>query len=318
MNNLFEEFKELPLPESREERSYSAKAIDGFDNHRIAKDKNGNPNLLIGTVPKERLNAPDQRLYNLSIIYDLSCEIEAETGIETGNFTIVTYEGNDTSLLEHFLAICETLVVSLGILPTKEKIADVTSKFIELFRAFKEPPRTTIQGLWSELFVISQSSIPSTLIEAWHSTPEEKYDFSHKQSRVEVKSSGSRIRTHHFSFDQLNPPSETQLYVVSLFSELVSNGVSINDLMSGIEENLKDHRHVEKLRLISYSTLGSSLNQINDVRFDFNLANDSMRIYDSLNVPKILTTPPKVSDVRFKSSLEEIDSMNIEIDTIFS
>src|SRR5690606_26363819 len=38
----------------------------------------------------------------------------------------------------------------------------------------EEPPRKSIQGLWSELFLIEQSNFPEKVLSGWHSIPEEK------------------------------------------------------------------------------------------------------------------------------------------------
>ena len=40
-------YKNLPLPKNQNSNSYSAKAIKGYENHRIAKNNANNPSLLI-------------------------------------------------------------------------------------------------------------------------------------------------------------------------------------------------------------------------------------------------------------------------------
>ena len=98
--------------------------------------------------------------------------------------------------------------------PIRKK--QTVDKFIELFKAIKEPPKKSIQGLWSELFLIEQSANPEKIISAWHSIPEEKFDFSFDKLRIEVKSSVTESRTHHFSLAQLNPVDNTEIIIASI------------------------------------------------------------------------------------------------------
>ena len=80
-----------------------------------------------------------------------------------------------------------------------------------------DSPTNTVNGLWSELFLIENSTNPKELINYWHNLPEEKFDFNAGKERIEVKSSSSFERKHIFSAEQLNPPSDTQVLIASVF-----------------------------------------------------------------------------------------------------
>lgn len=71
------------------------------------------------------------------------------------------------------------------------------NQLIELFRAIAKPARKSLQGLWAELFLISQACQPAILVDAWHTAPEDSYDFAVDNQRIEVKSFSGQICQHH-------------------------------------------------------------------------------------------------------------------------
>ena len=209
------------------------------------------------------------------------------------------------------------MVPSLGNSPNNKQITHTVNKFIELFKVLKEPPKKTLQGLWSELFLIHQSKNLKKLVKAWHTVPEEKYDFSLEKLRIEVKSSSTRNRTHHFSLVQLIAPSKCELFVASLFVEILAGGKSVEDLLSEITDRLdQEYRLIEKLNFIAYSVLGDSVDKIKNVCYDCQLAKESLEIYHSNDIPKIESVPSNVFDVRFKSSIDSVKPYGETIDEV--
>ena len=245
------------------------------------------------------------------------CEIHLNKKKETHNFSVIRYSGNDEDLKKYFLKACEILVPSLGNSPDNKQITHTVNKFIELFKVLKEPPKKTLQGLWSELFLIHQSKNPKKLIKAWHTIPEEKYDFSIENLRIEVKSSSTRNRTHHFSLEQLVAPSKCELFIASLFVDILAGGKSIDDILNEIIERLyEDFELIEKLNFVTYSTLGGSVDKIKNVCYDYQLAKDSLRLYNSMDIPKIESIPDNVFDVRFRSSINNVKPSKETVETL--
>lgn len=180
-----------------------------------------------------------------------------------------------------------------------------------------EPPRKTVQGIWAELFLIHQSKCPEKLVSAWHSIPEEKYDFSSKKVRIEVKSSSMRNRTHHFSHEQLVPPTQCDLYIASVYVEMLSGGKSLEDLLNDILVRLQDNQDLkEKLNLITYSTLGESVDKISNIYYDYELAKDSLRFYNSKDIPKIGSIPNNIFEIKYKCQLDYLNHSNISLEEL--
>lgn len=316
MIDLKKIYDKLPLPQKSSTNSFSAKAIKGFDNHRIAKNFNDNPSLLIFiSESNQDFFVANQNLFNIKVSHNVKCEIEIDKKVSQNSFSVVSYIGQNDDVKDVFLKTCQVLVKSLGQSPSNKKIKQTVDKFIELFKAISEPPKKSIQGLWSELFFIEQSNFPEKVILGWHSIPEEKFDFCFDKLRIEVKSTATESRTHHFSSAQLKSLKDTEIIIASILVNINVAGLSIFDLLKKINAKLDDYpKQKEKLHLLVYSTLGTDIEKVNEMKFNYELAKESMRFFNSKDVPKIETKniPKEVSDVRFTSNL--INSKHLEID----
>ena len=203
-------------------------------------------------------------------MYDLNCRVSRLDGtFETGRFTVVRCTGEDSTLQDYFLKVASTILVTLKDQPTQSDVADAMNRLIELFRAIGQSPRKSIQGLWAELFLISQARQPAILVDAWHIVPEDRYDFAIDNQRIEVKSFTGSIRLHHFSLEQLHPPEGVKALVASVSVENSQAGVSIEDLRGKIQirlsNNLDALLHIDRVIAL---TLGDAWQQASDARFD--------------------------------------------------
>lgn len=250
------------------------------------------------------------KLQNVSVLYDIKCNILQDGNLIEKHFTAVCFVGKDNSLKRYFLKLCSALIEDLGNSPTQEGVRKEITRFVELFRLATEPQIKTIQGLWAELFLISESKEPANLIRCWHCIPEEKFDFNNGEERIEVKSSGNGLRIHSFSLDQLRSPTNTKTIVASVLVNQTSTGKSISELQDEISSRLEAKVDlIEKLEFQIALTLGKSFGDSEKIKFDFQLAKDSLRFYETENIPRILFdhVPPLVTDVRFKADLTDIN-----------
>ncbi len=311
--NLLGTFNTIIAPRENDKFQFSAIPIPEFDNHRIAKDKSDNPTLLISVSNQQgRTIAANLKLLNVSVLFDIKCNIQQSGNLIERNFTAVCFVGKDNSLKKYFLRLCSTLIEDLGNTPTQEGVRKEIIRFVELFRLATEPQTKTIQGLWAELFLIAESKEPANLVRCWHCIPEEKFDFNNGEERIEVKSSGSGLRIHTFSLDQLHSPTDTKTIIASVFVKQASTGKSISELQNGISVRLAaEIELLEKLQIQVALTLGKSISDSLRMKFDFQLAKDSLRFYKAEDIPKISldNVPSLVTDVRFKSDLTDINTI---------
>jgi hypothetical protein len=304
--DLFKLFEALVLPlDKPSPRNFSAIGIPGFEGHRIAKDANGSPCLLLKQATFTTGSAPIL-LENLSASYGIPCAITHPDGRkEEATFTIVKCSSSDPSLFPHFLRILSPVIATLGSGPSSAAVRNAILGLVELFRALTAPARKSIQGLWAELFLMAKASDPAAVVAAWHGMPSEHIDFVGDRQRVEVKSSSTRQRIHYFSLLQVTPPGETKVVVASMFVERAGGGLSLGDLYDQIRSQLiGDPPSLVRFDATFYSTLGANWLDAMDEAFDADLATESLGFFDVSEVPRIAGPIPEgVGDVRFTSDL---------------
>lgn len=286
---------------------FSARAVPGYENHRLGKDINGAPSLLISVRDfAERTRPSPTVLANLTIQHDVDCRIQrGELPPEEGQFTVLRCTSTDAGVHLHFLDVASPLLMLVGVTPSRVEVSRIVDGLVELFRAIDNAPKKTVQGLWAEIFLISGAASAKELVKAWHVVPQDRYDFNAGSQRMEVKSSTWRIRKHHFSHEQLYPPAGTQLLIVSVFVERAGGGASLGDLITQIRDRLDGNAElISHVDQTVYQTLGNSWQRALDERFDLALAQESLAFFDSGQIPKPpLELPLGVSEVHFRSDL---------------
>jgi hypothetical protein len=279
----------------------------GYERHRLGKDTQGAPSLLIAVGDTAGRGRPDPiALEHLTIQHGVECRVSRPDGTtEEGRFTVIRCAGRDRALHAYFLRVASAIVASLGAEPAALDVTRTVDRLVELFRAMTMPPRKSMQGLWAELFLIARSREPAILVSAWHMTPEDRYDFSTGEQRIEVKSAAGRVRQHHFTLEQLYPPIGTKLLIASVLVERTGAGPSVVELAeqvrSGVSSTPDFLLHVDRIVGL---TLGQGWRQALEERFDRELAEQSLAFFDPSAVPRVgEDVPAGISDVRFKSDL---------------
>jgi len=313
--NLIDLYDSLSLPEN-DRKVFNAIPIPEYPNFRVAIDFEGNAVLLLSVSKRIKdLSLKNFRLKYLQLEQNLECKIYENDSYKLQTFTVITFRCSDRKLQEYFLRISESLVKTVGQNPTEQQVIDSLKKFVEVFKTLTDSPTNTVNGLWAELFLIENSSNPKELINYWHNLPEEKFDFNAGTERIEVKSSSNFERKHIFSAEQLNPPSDTQVLIASIFLRQHNSGNSIQYLIDRISEKIDyDFETVEKLNTIVFRTLGSSLEHSIGIKFDYDIAQQSLRFYRHQDIDKIeeVHIPNNVSEVKYKSDLTNVKTIMLE------
>lgn len=307
--NLIDLYDSLSLPENNR-KVFNAIPIPQYANFRVAIDFEGNAVLLLSVSNRIKdLSLKNFRLKYLQLEQNLECSICENNSIKLQTFTAVTFRCNERNLQEYFLRISETLIKSIGQNPTQQQVSDSLKKFVEVFKTLTDTPTNTVNGLWAELFLIENSSNPKEMINYWHNLPEEKFDFNAGIERIEVKSSSNFERKHIFSAEQLNPPSDTQVLIASVFLKQHNSGNNIQQLIDRISKRIDyEFETTGKLNTIVFRTLGNSLEHSIGIKFDYDIAKQSLRFYRHQDIDKIVEIhiPNNVSDVKYKSDLTNI------------
>lgn len=316
MLNLIELFQSFDsITTTIDNDRFAASPIPDHTLHRLGKDTLGRPLLLISI---SKVRSQNQQtpvvLENLTVQHNLNCRVSRPDGTsEEGVFTVVHCTAEDITLQDYFLKVMSTVVISLGDQPTQSNVAHVMNQLIELFRAMAKAPRKSVQGLWAELFLIFQARQPAVLIDAWHTVPEDRYDFAMDNQRIEVKSFTGNVRSHHFSLEQLHPPDDIKALVASVSVESSQAGDAIADLREKIQSRLGSNLDpLLQIDRVIALTLGDAWQQASEARFDERLAEESLAFYETFNIPSVNPNSPSgVSAVHFRSDLT--DSSTTEI-----
>jgi len=219
--------------------------------------------------------------------------------------TLIECTSADNSVRRQFLVTTSAIVDAFGAAPVESDIADALEILIELFRLMAAAPKTSIQGLWGELFVMASGREPETLADSWHVTAGDHHDFACASQRIEVKTAGGRHRRHRFSFDQPDVGDETELFIVSLQAEPSAAGATVRDLVADVCARVGRHARLAVLRGVA-DALGADWEQADRHRYDTAGAFRSLKYYDHRHVPRPLDVPDGVTDVRFTADLAHV------------
>lgn len=290
---------------------FTAIPIPGMERHRLGRGSDGQPALLLSPREEEGGRTPPSiQLEHLAVQHGVRCRLHHPDGdVLEAPFTVLRYTGGDAELRSHFVRVLGPVLLTLGDAPARSEIYRAVDGLVALFRALSKPPRKPVQGLWGELLLIACAADPLRLMEAWHATPEDRYDFSAGPERIEVKSASTRARRHRFSLGQLQPPAGTDVLIASVLVESAGAGLSLAELIQQVHSRLSEAPDLSlRVDQVVSSTLGSGLSRALELRFDRELAVDSLTLYDARDVPSIpCAIPPVVSDVRFMVDLEGLE-----------
>jgi hypothetical protein len=307
---LSELFRTLPTPTLGSDLPSFATIILEKGPHRLCKDLHGAPALLVATESSSSSPRPAPiELEYVKVTYDAPCVLWHSPGsYDAAKFSLVQCSADDKALCDYFLSVSEGVLPLLGPAPSRDSVREIVESIAQLFRALTLPPKTTIQGLWAELFIMAESLDPHSLGAAWRVASGDAYDFSASSQRLEVKSSGTRERKHHFTFDQLHPPRDTQVLVASLFVERAGAGTTLGQLLDSIRSRLAPRPDlVLRIEQVVAASLGTSWRNALDQRFDNELARDSLAFFEAHQIPSVDPPLPRnVSEVRFVSDFADI------------
>lgn len=309
--DIYSKFCELAMPTSEPE--FSAIPIPFRGNDYIAKDSLGAPVFLLLDRGNDKYR-PNIELYHTSLQFHRKCRIRSNSEIIENNFAVLRCDSSRDDFYELFIRCVLSALGELPPVASTEDIQRVFNKLLELFRAMTKPSSRSIIGLWAELFVIRHSSNIKLALMSWHSAPFERYDFSTKSGRIEIKATTNTNRTHDFSMEQLNPFEKDQSWVISLILQPHNGGIGIIELAKQIEAaNNHDPELNFKLWENIAITLGKDFSENSDTKFDVKFTERELRLFSMVSIPRIsLPQSPLISEIRFKvqlASIEDFDSL---------
>jgi hypothetical protein len=268
--------------------------------------RHGEDFLLL--LPSSKKNLQNQVvLANLIASFGLNCQV-SENGVQRPEcLTILRFRKPNDLTLETIGDVVALLLKRIKRY-SETALADLIDQLIELFHHLNGPSDSTVKGLWGELATIYQSSDPTNVARSWHSTPLDRFDFSHRGTRIEVKTT-SGPRQHTFSYEQLIATDDTSIIVASLIITEDAQGLNIYELTNQVIEKLTDELVAQRVLKVVVKTIGQDKDRDSHRRFDLASAISNLRFYDSADVPKPPPPPPGVFQIRFKSDLQLVPEL---------
>ena len=296
---LEEIFKKLETPTEKKEDIYKTQLILG-KYHRLGKNYNGLPSILINTKKNNESVAPYKGM-SIRLRFNINCKIHEEN--EKQNYTILSCISKDEQIIKIFLDICQTTISQLGKEPTPKEISEKTQMLIDLF---KEMPNklSSIVGLWGELFLIASSRNIAKSLEAWHQHAEDKYDFFDNNEALEVKCTSKTDRKHTFKHDQLISNLKDHYVASIMISDDPTKGLSVVDLYEDIKKRCKLDNLNNKLKKIFFKIVGKTpFEELNEYRYNFDYSKKNVMYYKLKDISTLVNEDDSVTDISYKVDL---------------
>lgn len=309
-NKLYNQFLEL-LKNNSEDEAINVVPVWETLSHKLGCTSEGFPLFFIACDNDD--NDSDINLDLFKVTFNNLCRLYDVTSgcIVDKKYSIIRLNSSNPELQRYFLEVVSIILKKLPPKPHTGTLKNEIAKVISLFIAAPKVSNDIIQGLWAELFVIHKSYNPTYLIQAWHATKNDKYDFNDGVDKLEVKSTSGTERVHNFSLEQLMPNQGSNLLVASMFVSETGLGCSINDLVDMIVAKLPAASEVVlKLKEQVLATLGVKQLDAYQKTYDYKQAEDTYNLYDYHDIPSIQGYIPKeVTKVHFRSDLTDIPTI---------
>lgn len=222
---------------------------------------------------------------------------------------LVEFLEHDEALLTAFLEVAAALIRLLGPDPAPGEVSKSMRQVVNLF-ATARARRSEVLGLWAELLVISLSSDPATMVDAWHTSIDDRFDFAAPGERVEVKATTRSDRVHHFNLVQLLPVEQARTAVVSIMTTRTGVGTTTGALVARLEGRLAgDPYRQMKIHLQVAETLGSDWMHQMHSAFDETQAKDSLRVLEAEGVPRVEPGPQAVLEVSLTVDCSDVPEL---------
>lgn len=183
--------------------------------------------------------------------------------------------------LSDLQSFCRLASDSIGVLARGGEAAHL----VELIRTWADVlgplspiSESKVLGLWGELVALRQSENVSQMLAGWHVRADSKYDFDLGSGIVlEVKTTVSGKRRHHFSDNQINSSTPIGLQVCSILTMRTDLGQSVNELVESILASLSEPNDVVSFLDRVNRVCRRMSPELDDLKWNLDLAIESMK-----------------------------------------
>ena len=312
-DNIYKKFVGLKPLKADMTDEYSVETICSGLPHKLGITPTGYPMIFV-ECSDDKVTS-DIRLKLFKVSFNRMCRLKEGDNTMDKKYSIIQLNSDREDFQKYFLEVMHLVLLKLAVKPKVEQLKHEVSKIVSLFTAPATISKDVIKGLWAELFLIERAKDPLYMINSWHISPEDKYDFNDGYDKIEVKATSNEDRIHHFAIEQLHPNKDSQLLIASLIVVNSGLGKDVFDLVDSISSKVSDIDALLKLNEVIMNTIGSHIEEVKGVKFDYILAKDHIKFINYVDIPKIKLSdvPLGVSAVQFTSSLNGLHDVNPNI-----
>lgn len=296
---LYNQFLKLIGSELNNNDSYHVIPIKEGSAHRLGCSEDGFPIFFVECSDKKKTN--DVHLDLIDVRFNCQCKLNSSENTDSAPHTycLVELKSHKKDFTKYFLEVFCIVLDKLPNCPTTSQLHEEVSKLVQLFMGSATYSAASLQGLWAEMLVIEQSAQPDYLINAWHESTSDKYDFNDGIDKIEVKSTVKESRIHQFALEQLNPNDGSRLLIASVYVTKTGVGKNLFDIEDSIISRLQNSESVEKLKMMIIKILGEHIDDVKNIFFDYTQAVDSLKFFNYKDVPaiNIANVPAGVANV---------------------
>ncbi len=302
-----------------EDNIYHVIPFEGYKSHFIGINNENHIALLLKTVNLNNKGFVNFKGKNLRILFERESSVNNDGVDKKDRFTVLHLISDKKSTKDYFIEICKLLLENLGESPkltlVQKELENVKDIFLNLHKnRIKEE-----LGLWGELYLIYAQENKVKAVSSWHMNAKDRIDFNSGSIKVEVKTTLSNERKHVFKLNQLRNHYKENVLICSIMTVEIENGLSISDLVRKIGADI-DFKTKLKLKEKISSVLGNELLTLNFRSFDETTARESLRLYNSNEVPAIEKEcfSQEITNVSFTTNLTNTPEIILSKEKLFS
>jgi len=289
---------------------YHVIPFEGYKTHFLGINNDNHIALLLKTENTSNISFVNFKGKNLRILFERESSVNYNGVNEKDRFTVLHLISDKRSTKDYFIEICKLLLHNLGEKPKLKLVQKQLENVKDIFLNLHKNRIKEELGLWGELLLISIQNNKEKAITSWHMNAKDRIDFNSGSVKVEVKTTLSNDRKHVFKLNQLRNHYKENVIICSIMTVEIENGLSIRDLLQKIGDDINSNIKLKLEEKIS-SVLGNEILSLNFRCFDENTARESLRLYNSFELPAIEKDclSEDISKITFTSNLNNKSSI---------
>ena len=298
---------------------YHVIPFEGYKTHFLGINNDNHIALLLKTENTSNLSFVNFKGKNLRILFERESSVNNNGVDEKDRFTVLHLISDKRSTQDYFVEICKLLLQNLGENPKLKLVQKELENVKDIFLNLHKNKIKKELGLWGELYLIYIQNNKEKAITSWHMNAKDRIDFNSGSIKVEVKTTLSNERKHVFKLNQLRNHYKENVFICSIMTVEIENGLSIRGLVKKISDDINPNIKLKLEEKIS-SVLGNEILSLNFRFFDEITARESLRLYNSSLVPAIEKDclSEDISKIIFTSNLTNTKALTLEKEKLFS